>query len=75
MARRATAAGIDLQAKVFATSGRCIPRCHGDDLGTPSAVAVIFDGLRQANAALDDNDLGAAQALSATVVELAGVLD
>ena len=44
-----------------------------DDLGTPQGVAVIFDTLRRANAALDhgDND---ARVLTATVISLAGAL-
>ena len=75
MARRAVAAGIDLHAKVFVDElVDAFREAMDDDLGTPSAVAVIFDGLRQANAAFDDNDLVSAQALSATVAELAGVL-
>ena len=44
-----------------------------DDLGTPQGVAVIFDTLRRANAALDRGD-NHAQVLTATVVELAGTL-
>jgi cysteinyl-tRNA synthetase len=75
MARRATAAGVDLQAKIFVDElVDAFRDAMDDDLSTPSAVAVIFDGLRQANAAFDDNDLVAAQAFSATVAELAGVL-
>ena len=44
-----------------------------DDLGTPQGVAVIFDTLRRANAALDrgDND---ARILTATVIDLANAL-
>ena len=44
-----------------------------DDLGTPQAVAVIFDTLRRANTALDAgaDDAGA---LAATVINLAGAL-
>jgi cysteinyl-tRNA synthetase len=75
MARRAIAAGIDLQATGFvAELVDAFREAMDDDLGTPSAVAVIFDGLRRANAAFDGNDLATAQALSATVAELAGVL-
>ena len=44
-----------------------------DDLGTPEAVAVIFDTLHLANTALD-RGAGDTQALAATVVELAGAL-
>ena len=44
-----------------------------DDLGTPQAVAVIFETLRRANAALDAgaDDAGT---LSTTVIDLAGAL-
>ncbi|HUP76451.1 MAG TPA: cysteine--tRNA ligase [Acidimicrobiales bacterium] len=75
MARRAIAAGIDLEAQVFVDElvGE-FRDAMDDDLGTPSAVAVIFDALRQANAALDGSDLVGARALGATVAELAGVL-
>ena len=44
-----------------------------DDLGTPQAVAVVFDTLRRANAALDDGTDDAA-ALAGTVIALAGAL-
>ncbi len=44
-----------------------------DDLGTPQAVAVIFDTLRRANTALDDGS-PEASALAATVVDLSGAL-
>ncbi|TML16560.1 MAG: cysteine--tRNA ligase [Actinobacteria bacterium] len=76
MARRAVASGIDLRAKGMLVEDLvdAFRDAMDDDLGTPSAVAVVFDGLRQANAALDDGDTVGAQALSATVAELAGVL-
>ena len=44
-----------------------------DDLGTPQAVAVMFDTLRRANTALDESASNASQ-LAATVVDLAGAL-
>jgi len=44
------------------------------DLGTPEALAAVFETLRRANAALDRGDSADAAALAATVVELAGVL-
>jgi cysteinyl-tRNA synthetase len=76
MARRAAAAGLDL-----ATPGAPVDElvdafrdAMDDDLGTPAAVAVIFDGLRRANAALDEGDLQSAQLLGATVADLAGAL-
>ena len=44
------------------------------DLGTPEALAAVFETLRRANVALDRGDGADAAALAATVVELAGVL-
>lgn len=44
------------------------------DLGTPEALAAVFETLRRANAALDRGNDADAAALAATVVELAGVL-
>ncbi len=44
-----------------------------DDLGTPQAVAVIFDTLRRANVSLDRGD-DDARALTATVIDLASAL-
>ncbi len=44
-----------------------------DDLGTPQAVAVIFDTLHRANTALDSGSADA-RALAATVFDLAGAL-
>jgi cysteinyl-tRNA synthetase len=45
-----------------------------DDLGSPQALAVIFDAVRDANRALDAEDDNAAAALSTAALELAGVL-
>jgi cysteinyl-tRNA synthetase len=45
-----------------------------DDLASPAGLAVVFDAVRRANAALDTGDLEAAASLVATVVELVGVL-
>ncbi len=44
-----------------------------DDLGTPGAMAVIFDTLRRANAALDE-DSPDGRMLAATVADLSGAL-
>ncbi len=44
-----------------------------DDLGTPQAVAVIFDTLRRANVSLDRGD-DDARTLTTTVIDLAGAL-
>jgi len=45
-----------------------------DDLGTPAAVAVIFDAVRDANRAIDIEDHAGAAALAAAVTDLASVL-
>tara|TARA_B100001079_G_scaffold107219_1_gene92108 strand:+ start:2288 stop:3664 length:1377 start_codon:yes stop_codon:yes gene_type:complete len=45
-----------------------------DDLGTPAAVAVIFDAVRDANRAIDIEDETGAAALASTVTTLASVL-
>jgi cysteinyl-tRNA synthetase len=45
-----------------------------DDLATPSGVAVIFETVRRANAAIDAGDDEAARSLVATVHALAGAL-
>jgi cysteinyl-tRNA synthetase len=45
-----------------------------DDLGTPSALAVLFDAVRDGNRAIDIEDLGSAAALATAVVSLASVL-
>ncbi len=80
LARRASAAGIAVQTGAAAAD----PRADGgaveafraamdDDLGTPQALAVVFDTLHRANTALDRGSTDA-QALAATVFELAGAL-
>ncbi|MBT4677708.1 MAG: cysteine--tRNA ligase, partial [Acidimicrobiaceae bacterium] len=45
-----------------------------DDLGSPQALAVIFDAVRDANRALDAEDDSTAAELHAAAIELAGVL-
>jgi cysteinyl-tRNA synthetase len=45
-----------------------------DDLATPSGVAVIFETVRRANAAIDSGDDAASRSLVATVHALAGAL-
>jgi len=45
-----------------------------DDLGSPQALAVIFDAVRDANRALDAEDDGAAASLTAAALELACAL-
>ncbi|MBW3615555.1 MAG: cysteine--tRNA ligase, partial [Actinobacteria bacterium] len=45
-----------------------------DDFTTPTATAVVFDAVRDANAALDAGDRAAAESLGAAVFELSGAL-
>ena len=45
-----------------------------DDLGSPQALAIIFDAVRDANRALDAEDDGAAATLTAAALELACAL-
>ena len=78
MARRAGALGPD---NASAGTGRELDKAAvdafrsamDDDLGTPQALAVIFDTLRRANVSLDDG-AGDAATLAATVIDLAGAL-
>jgi cysteinyl-tRNA synthetase len=44
------------------------------DMGTPDAVAVVFEAISAANSALDAGDSERARSLAATVTELLGVL-
>lgn len=45
-----------------------------DDLGTPQALAVVFDAVREANRALDAEDYSTAGALASAVLEAAETL-
>jgi cysteinyl-tRNA synthetase len=45
-----------------------------DDMSTPTAVDALFGATRAANSALDNDDVGAAHRLAATVMALASVL-
>lgn len=75
MARRAEAAGVDTAGAGFdPTAVAAFREAMDDDMGTPEAVAVIFETLRRANAALDDGDADTAASLVATVHDLAGAL-
>jgi cysteinyl-tRNA synthetase len=74
MARKAGAAGLDLgDATLDDTAVTAFRRAMDDDMGTPEAVATIFETLRRANAALDNGDASATP-LVATVIDLAGAL-
>ncbi|MBV8983464.1 MAG: cysteine--tRNA ligase [Acidimicrobiia bacterium] len=46
----------------------------GEDLDTPAAVALLFNTVRAANAALDADDSGAAAPLAAAAKEIAGAM-
>ena len=72
--RRATAAEVDLDTpqRVDDAVAEFIDAME-DDLGTPKAMATVFDLVRRANAALDSGDADAAT-VAATAIELAGVL-
>ncbi len=78
MARRAAAAGIALDSTNRDTAAlEAFAAAMDNDLGTPEAVAVIFDTVRKANTALDasrTSDTTAAAVLVATVIDLAGAL-
>ena len=74
MARKAAAAGVSTTgAEPDAAAVDAFRAAMDDDLGTPEAVATIFEIVRRANAALDDRDEAAA-GLVATVFDLAGAL-
>ncbi len=45
-----------------------------DDFNTPTATAVVFDAVRDANAALDAGDRSMAESLGAAIVELTGAM-
>ena len=74
MARKADAAGLDLTgAALDETTVTAFREAMDDDMGTPEAVATIFETVRRANATLDAGDAAAAS-LVATVIDLAGAL-
>jgi cysteinyl-tRNA synthetase len=74
MARKAAAAGISTSgSELDAATVDAFRAAMDDDLGTPEAVATIFETVRRANAALDDRDEAAA-GLVATVFDLASAL-
>ncbi len=76
LARRAKAAGADHDqgtGRRDEAAAGAFRTAMDNDIGTPEAVAVIFDTLHRANAALDGSAEDA-PTLVATVVELAGAL-
>jgi cysteinyl-tRNA synthetase len=73
MKRRADAAGIVLTDERNGPTTEAFRSAMDDDLGTPAALAAVFDAVRAANAALDRGD-DSAEALVSTVIDLASVL-
>lgn len=72
--RRAVAAGLDLSAAPDANAVARFTAEMDDDFGTPAGLAVVFDLVREANAALDSGDTERATTAHATVCDLAGAL-
>lgn len=73
--QRTASAGIDEADRDQAqAAAAAFQTAMDDDLGTPEALATVFETLRRANAALDRGDDADAAVLVGTVVELAGVL-
>ncbi|MEM7285872.1 MAG: DALR domain-containing protein, partial [Actinomycetota bacterium] len=73
LARRAASADLDLDAGRDHAAVASFVESMEDDLGTPKAMATVFDLVGRANAALDSGDQ-AAGSLAGTAVELAMVL-
>lgn len=72
--RRATASGQAIDSPERDTNAvAAFTNAMEDDMGTPKAMATVFDVVGRANAALDQHQPDAS-ALIATAVELAGVL-
>jgi cysteinyl-tRNA synthetase len=75
LARRARAAGVDPDGAELDDAAVGSFGAHmDDDFATPAALAVIFDSVRWANAAIDNGNTGEAATLLATVRELTGAL-
>jgi cysteinyl-tRNA synthetase len=74
LARRARVAGIAADSAIDDAAVGSFRAHMDDDFGTPGAVAVIFDAVRWANAAIDKGETREAAMLLGTVRELAGVL-
>ena len=72
--RRAVAAGVDQTASADADAVARFTTAMDDDFGTPAALAVVFDLVREGNAALDAGDPDRAAAAHVTVCDLAGAL-
>jgi len=72
--RRAVAAGLDPSAKHDAAAVARFTAAMDDDFGTPAGLAVVFDLVREANAALDAGDIDRAATAHSTVSDLTGAL-
>jgi cysteinyl-tRNA synthetase len=72
--RRARAAGFDVSDELDDGAVEAFRDAMDDDFGTPAAVAVIFEAVRNANSAVDSDDAARAASLVATVKALAAVL-
>jgi cysteinyl-tRNA synthetase len=70
--RRAVAAGLDSSAAPDPDALTRFTAAMDDDFSTPAGLAVVFDLVREANAALDAGDGGRAATAHATVGNLAG---
>ena len=72
--RRATAAGLDKAAAPDTDAVARFTAAMDDDFGTPAGLAVVFDTVREANAALDAGDTDRAATAHAAVCDLASAL-
>jgi len=72
--RRAAAEGANEGAPARSDDIERFTLAMDDDLGTPSAIDVIFGAVRAANTAFDEGRTAEAAECVATVVELSGVL-
>ncbi len=72
--RRAVAAGLDLSATPAPDAVARFTEAMDDDFGTPAGLAVVFDLIRGANAALDAGDSARAATAHATVCDLTAAL-
>ena len=72
--RRTSDAGLDQAAAPDANAVDQFTAAMDDDFGTPAGLAVVFDLVREANAALDGGDTERAATAHATVCDLAGAL-
>ncbi len=72
--RRADAAGLDRSATPDSDAVARFIKAMDDDFGTPAALAVVFDTVREANAALDAGETSRAAPAHATVSDLTSAL-